>query len=140
MKGIRVPKDWRQFGAGKLPGLLGVEILEVEPKRVVARMEVRDDLLAPNGYLHAGSIVTLADTACGYGTVAGLPHGSHGFTTIELKTNFVRTVREGSIRCEARLAHGGRSTQVWDAHVTDEKTNQMLALFRCTQIILYPRA
>lgn len=139
MKPIKVPKDWREFGKGKLPDLLGVEILDVEGKRVSARMKIKDELLAPNEFLHAGSIVTLADTACGYGTVANLPEGSIGFTTVELKTNFVRTVRQGSIRCEASLAHGGRSTQVWDAEVTDEETGQLLALFRCTQMILYPR-
>lgn len=139
MKPIAVPEDWNVFGEGRLPNLLGVEILDVEKKRVLARMQIRDDLLAPNNYLHAGSVVTLADTACGYGTVANLPEGGLGFTTVELKVNFVRTVREGSIKCEATLAHGGRTTQVWDAKVTDEKTDQMLALFRCTQIILYAR-
>lgn len=135
---MEIPRDWNEFGAGRLPRLLGVEILNVEPKHVVGRMPVRPDLLAPNGYLHAGSVITLADTACGYGTVMNLPKGSLGFTTIELKANFLGTVREGVIKCEATLAHGGRSTQVWDAQVFDEETHRVIGLFRCTQIILYP--
>lgn len=136
---MKIPRDWNEFGKGSLPQLLGVEILEVTRERVMGRMEIRGELLAPNGYLHAGSVITLADTACGYGTVANLPDDGIGFTTVELKANFIGTVREGAIKCEATLAHGGRSTQVWDARVVDEGTNKVIALFRCTQMILYPR-
>lgn len=108
---METPRDWNEFGIGRLPRLLGIEIVEVGAKRVLGRMEVRPDLLAPNGYLHAGSVITLADTACGYGTVASLPEEATGFTTVELKANFLGTVREGAIRCEATLAHGGRRTR-----------------------------
>jgi uncharacterized protein (TIGR00369 family) len=139
MHPMEIPNDWNQFGAGRLPSLLGVEIMSVEAKFVVGRMPIHPGLLAPNGYLHAGSVITLADTACGYGTVYNLPEGSTGFTTVELKANFLGTVREGAIKCEATLAHGGRSTQVWDAEVLDEGTGKVIALFRCTQMILYPR-
>jgi 1,4-dihydroxy-2-naphthoyl-CoA hydrolase len=108
----------------------------VEDGRVVLRLPVRPDLLAPNGYLHAGSVVALADTACGYGCIASLPDGGTGFTTIELKTNFLGTAREGTLECEASRVHGGRTTQVWDATVRDE-SGKTLALFRCTQLVLY---
>jgi len=122
---------------GALPGLIGLEIVGAERGSISSRLELREELLAPNGYLHAATVVALADTACGYGTFVSLPDGAEGFTTIELKSNFLGTAREGSIECEARLVHGGRNTQVWDATVTgDEKT---IALFRCTQMILYPR-
>jgi 1,4-dihydroxy-2-naphthoyl-CoA hydrolase len=97
---------------------------------------LRPELLAPNGYLHAATIVALADSACGYGCIASLPDGASGFTTIELKTNFLATALEGTISCESELAHGGRTTQVWDATVTDE-AGKKLALFRCTQLLLY---
>jgi len=126
-------------GEGFLPGLLGLEIMEVEPGRVTARLPVRPALLAPNGYLHAASVVALADTACGYGSVVTMPEGGQGFTTIELKSNFLGTALEGAITCTATLAHGGRTTQVWDAVVTDEGSGRTIALFRCTQLILYPR-
>jgi 1,4-dihydroxy-2-naphthoyl-CoA hydrolase len=122
--------------AGTLPGLLGVEVAAVEDGRVALRLPVRSDLLAPNGYLHAGTVVALADTACGYGCFASLPEGGTGFTTIELKTNFLGTAREGTLACEATRVHGGRTTQVWDATVRDE-SGKRLALFRCTQLILY---
>ena len=122
---------------GALPGLIGLEILDAEEGRISSRLELRNELLAPNGYLHAATVVALADTSCGYGTYAGLPAGAQGFTTIELKSNFLGTVREGVIECEARLAHGGRTTQVWDATVTGG--GRTIALFRCTQMILYQR-
>ena len=125
-------------GIGRLPGLIGLEVLEAEEGRLATRLELRDELLAPNGYLHAATIIALADTSCGYGTFVSLPEGAEGFTTIELKTNFLGTKRAGVITCEAHLAHGGRTTQVWDATVTDGQDGKPLALFRCTQLILYP--
>jgi 1,4-dihydroxy-2-naphthoyl-CoA hydrolase len=125
--------------AGTLPGYIGLEILEIDGERVSARLAIRPEVMAPNGFLHAASVVALADTACGFGAVANLPEGARGFTTIELKTNFLGTAREGMIMCEARLMHGGRTTQVWDAQVTNPANGQTIALFRCTQMILYPR-
>ena len=124
---------------GYLPGLLGHRVQRVTRGRVTSRLAIRSEHLAPNGYLHAATVVALADTSCGYGTVASLPDGARGFTTIELKSNFLGTVREGAIACEATLAHGGRTTQVWDARVTDESTGRVIALFRCTQSLLYSR-
>lgn len=122
---------------GSLPGLIGLEIVDASEGSISSRLALREELLAPNGYLHAATVVALADTSCGYGTFVGLPEGAEGFTTIELKSNFLGTAREGIIECEARLVHGGRTTQVWDATVSGgEKT---IALFRCTQMILYPR-
>ena len=125
-------------GQGYLPGLIGIEILSVEPGRLTSRLALRPELLAPNGYLHAATVIALADTACGYGTLANLPDGAQSFTTIELKSNFLGTARDGAIACVATRIHGGRTTQVWDAEVTDESSGKTIALFRCTQLILYP--
>lgn len=95
--------------------------------------------MAPNGYLHAASVIALADTSCGYGCRLSLPAGADGFTTIELKSNFLGTATAGDvISCRAWLVHGGRSTQIWDAEVTDE-SGKTVALFRCTQMVLYPK-
>jgi uncharacterized protein (TIGR00369 family) len=127
------------WSTDRLPGLVGIKILTAEAGRVVSWLPIRPELLAPNGYLHAATVVALADTSCGYGTMASLPEGARGFTTIELKTNFLGTAREGAIECEARLVHGGRTTQVWDAEVRDRETQKVIALFRCTQLIVYPR-
>jgi uncharacterized protein (TIGR00369 family) len=102
------------------------------------RLEVRPHHVAPNGYLHAGVVVGLADSACGYGCVASLPDGAVSFATIEVKTNFLRTVTEGTLEARATLVHGGRTTQVWDAEIGEVASGKPLALFRCTQLIVYP--
>ncbi len=130
--------DFVELGQEHLPGLLGIEVDSVEHGSARMRLQLRAELLAPNGYLHAGTVVGLADSACGYGCIASLPEGATGFTTIELKANFLATAREGALACESRLVHGGRTTQVWDATVKrdDGKT---IAVFRCTQLILYSR-
>lgn len=99
-------------------------------------MAVRPDLLAPNGYLHAAALIALADSACGFGTMVDLPENARGFTTIELKTNFLGTALEGTLNCDARRVHHGRTTQVWDAEVRRQGAEKALALFRCTQMIL----
>ncbi|MGI8927358.1 MAG: PaaI family thioesterase [Tepidiformaceae bacterium] len=125
---------------GHLPGLIGIEAKELEHgRRITGRLAVRPELWAPNGMLHAASVVALADTLCGYGCTASLPEGATGFATAELKSNHLSTVREGAVLCTATLAHGGRTTQVWDAVVTEEATGKPIALFRCTQLLLYPR-
>jgi len=125
------------FGKGHLPGLVGVEIVTVSREAVQSRLPVRRDVMAPNGYLHAASVVALADTSCGYGCLATLPDGAKGFTTIELKANFLGTAREGAIACRATPVHLGRTTQVWDAVVTHEASGAKIALFRCTQMVLW---
>lgn len=136
---LRTPEEANQVGIGRLPGLIGLVITAAEHGRVRSRLDVRPDLLAPNGFLHAATVVALADTSCGYGALRARPEGSDGFTTIEIKANYLGTVREGAIACDARLVHGGRMTQVWDADVTDEATGKPIALFRCTQMILWPK-
>ena len=133
---MHTTEDFNAAGAAHLPGLLGIQITEVSSAAVKARMPVRAALMAPNGYLHAGSLVSLADTCAGYGCVANLPPGAIGFTTIELKSNHLGTVKEGIVECVATPAHLGRTTQVWDSLVSDAQTGKVLALFRCTQMIL----
>jgi uncharacterized protein (TIGR00369 family) len=125
-----------EAGASLLPGAMGIEFTDAGEGRTKARMEVEARHLAPSGLIHAAAVVALADTACGYGCYLNLPEGAYGFTTVELKSNFLSAVGPGTaIECEAQMRHGGRTTQVWDATVTgpDGKT---VALFRCTQLVL----
>jgi 1,4-dihydroxy-2-naphthoyl-CoA hydrolase len=128
-----------KFGAKRLPGYLGIEITRVEDGEVGARIEIQPHHLAPNEFLHAGTVVTLADTAAGYACMANLPEGANSFTTIELKSNHLGTARDGAIAALAKPIHLGRTTQVWDVVVTNEANGKTIALFRCTQMILYPK-
>lgn len=123
---------------GKLPGYLGIVVTHMSKTEVRAEMDVTQANIAPNGFLYAASVVTLADTMCGNGTLANLPEDASGFTTVELKSNHLGTAREGTIDCVARPVHKGRTTQVWDAIVSHRQSGKTIALFRCTQMILYP--
>ena len=134
-----LPEDFNRAAQDCLPGHLGIEIIARAEGEVKARMKVDKLHLAPNEFLHAASVVALADTACGYATIAHLPDGADSFTTVELKSNHLGTLREGSAVCIASAQHLGRNTQVWDAVVSDESSGRKLALFRCTQMILWPR-
>ncbi|MTV12612.1 MULTISPECIES: PaaI family thioesterase [Bradyrhizobium] len=124
--------------AGSLPGLLDFQWLEAGRGHIRGRFEIAAKHFSPHGLLHGASIVALADTACGFGCLASLPDGAIGFATGELKTNFIGVAREGGVSCEARLVHAGRTTQVWDAEIRSEATGKTIALFRCTQMLLYP--
>ncbi len=124
---------------GCLPDLLGLEWLEARTGFVRGRFDITPHHMAPNGFLHAASVIALADSACGYGCIVSKPDTAIGFTTVELKSNFLGTARDGAVACEAKLIHGGRTTQVWDAEVKSETTNKTIALFRCTQMLLYPK-
>lgn len=129
----------REIGAGRLPGHLGIEITQIGEGEAAARLDIQPHHLAPNEFLHAGTIVTLADTTAGYACLANLPEGANSFTTIELKSNHLGTARDGAIAAVAKGVHLGRTTQVWDVVVTNEANGKTIALFRCTQMILYPK-
>ena len=134
------PEEFNRQSANALPGHLGLRITHVADAQVRGELAVEKRHLAPNGYLHAGSVVTLADTCAGFGCRAHLPEGASGFTTIELKSNHLGTARDGTVECTATVSHRGRTTQVWDAVVTHRETGRTIALFRCTQMILYAAA
>ncbi len=132
-------EDLNQANVGKLPEHIGLVVTQVEPGKVVGRFKVRQDLVAHTGYLLAGSLLSIADILCAYGVSTVWNEGSNGFTTVEVKCNFMGTLLEGEVECTAAMLHGGRSTQIWDATLTNAATGKTLAVFRCTQMILYPR-
>lgn len=139
---MTMPTDfegWNERGKDFLPGFIGVEFVEEGERFLRSRMVLRPHHMAPNGFLHAASVVALADSTAGIGCVLNLPEGAVGFTTVELKSNFLSTASEGTLSCTARLVHGGRTTQVWDAEVTHAETGKTITLFRCTQLMLYPK-
>jgi 1,4-dihydroxy-2-naphthoyl-CoA hydrolase len=129
------PEYFHERQRGTLPGQYGLRVVEIAEGRLVAEIDVLPWMWAPNGYLHAASVILLADTAAGYATVAHLPEGAKNFTTIELKTNFLGTAKEGTLRAECVGDHIGRTTQIWSSTVLGPNGRKM-ALFRCTQMIL----
>lgn len=132
-------ENLEKMGKGGLSDFLGVEMLSIEEGKMTSRLSIKPHHIAPNGFLHAATIIALADTTCGYASFAHLPEGAESLCTIELKSNYLGTVREGGIFCVATAMHLGRNTQVWDAKVSDEKTGKVIALFRCTQMNLFSK-
>lgn len=126
-------------GQGRLPGWFGLKVVRLDERELAMQLAIQPQMLAPNGFLHAASVIALADTACGYATVAHLPEGAESFTTVELKCNFLGTATEGLLEAVATGAHLGRTTQVWDAAVREVASGRTLALFRCTQMVLWPK-
>lgn len=133
------PETLNRRTGDNLPGWFGMKVVEVADGLVAMEYVIQPQFLAPNGYLHAASVIALADTAAGYATIAHLPDGATSFTTIELKSNFLGTATAGVLRAEARAAHQGRTTQLWDAEVTHVDSGRTVALFRCTQLVLWPK-
>lgn len=125
-----------RFQTGTLGDHYGLQLTHLSEGQLHGQIEVQPWMMAPNGFLHAASVIALADTCAGYATVAHLPDGAKTFTTIELKTNFFSSTRSGLVRCEAHAEHLGRSTQVWSATVLNAEGKKM-ALFRCTQMVLW---
>jgi 1,4-dihydroxy-2-naphthoyl-CoA hydrolase len=134
-------KDRFQAGqVGTLPDELATVWDVVANGEARGRFTVQPKHMAPNGFMHAASVIALVDSACGYACVCSLPEGASGFTTIELKANYLGTAKVGEeVTCEARLVHGGRMTQVWDAEAVNATTGKTIAVFRCTQMVLWPR-
>jgi uncharacterized protein (TIGR00369 family) len=133
------PEAFNKLAAENLPGHLGIVVTHASASEVRAELAVKPALLAPNRFLHAGSVIALADTSAGCGCFLNLPQGASGFTTIELQSNHVGTTLDGTLDCVARPAHLGKTTQVWDAVVTHRESAKTIALFRCTQMVLYPK-
>lgn len=128
------------FNSFGLIGALGITVTDVDDDRTLGFLEIDQRHMAPNGYLHAGAVLSLADTLCGIGCQLSLPQGASTFTTIEVKSNFLSTAVEGKILGLAKAIHQGKSTQVWDCTITSEVTGKVMSEFRCTQLVVYPRA
>ena len=130
---------FRASDSARLSEHLGMQVQAISAQEVRISLPLGRHVTAPNGFLHAGALVSLADTAAGYGCFANLPETASGFTTIELKSNHLGTALDGHVDCVATPVHTGRTTQVWDAVVTHRESGRTLMLFRCTQMVLYPK-
>jgi uncharacterized protein (TIGR00369 family) len=120
---------------GLFPDLLGIELTEVAPERVAARLTVRDELCTTGKALHGGAIMAFADTLGAVGTFVNLPQGTRT-TTIESKTNFLGAAPLGArILGESTPVHRGRTTMVWQTRITLE-TGKLVALVTQTQMVL----
>jgi 1,4-dihydroxy-2-naphthoyl-CoA hydrolase len=119
---------------GTLAEVLGIEIVEASPERVVAQLAIRDELRTVGGALHGGTLMAFADTIGAVATMLNLPAGA-GTTTLESKTNFFAAGRSGTVRAETTPLHRGKRTMVWQTRISDE-SGRMLSLTIQTQMVL----
>ena len=117
------------------PGVLGIELKEVAPERIVATMQVRAELCTTGDVLHGGAIMAFADTLGAVGTFVNLPKGART-TTIESKTNFLGAAPVGSrVTAECTPFHRGRTTMVWQTLVKNE-AGKLCAVVTQTQMVI----
>lgn len=120
---------------GLLPDLLGIDLTEAAPERVVATLAVRQELCTVGNSLHGGAIMAFADTLGAVGTIMNLASGQRT-TTIESKTNFIGGAPLGSrVTGESTPLHRGRTTQVWQTRITSE-AGKLVAIVTQTQMVI----
>lgn len=120
---------------GLLPDLLGIKLTEASAERILATLEVREELCTVGKTLHGGAIMAFADTLGAVGTFVNMPAGQRT-TTIESKTNFLGAAPLGSrVTGECTPVHRGRTTMVWQTRVTSD-SGKLLALVTQTQMVI----
>jgi len=120
---------------GLLPDLLGIDLTEAAPERVVATLAVRQELCTVGNSLHGGAIMAFADTLGAVGTIMNLASGQRT-TTIESKTNFIGGAPLGTrVTGESTPLHRGRTTQVWQTRITSE-AGKLVAIVTQTQMVI----
>jgi len=117
------------------PGLLGLEVTEWTPDRVVAHLTVRPDLCTSGGIMHGGAYMAFADTLGAVGTVASLGAGQRT-TTTDSSTKFMAGAKVNTVvTAEAVALHRGRTTHVWQTSIRNAD-GKLCAVVTQTQLIL----
>ena len=128
----------QQLIAPMLPGLLGIELVEATPDRVVGRLRVRPEVGTTGGILHGGAAMALADTLAAVATFLNMPAG-HTTTTIESSTRFLAAAPGGTVVTgESTPLHKGRTTQVWQTAIRRED-GRLCAMVLQTQLVMPPK-
>ena len=117
---------------------MGVRLTAASPERVEAEMQVRPDLCTTGGILHGGSVMAFADTLGGVGTFMNLAAGQTT-TTTDSSTKFIAAAAvHTTVRAECIALHRGRTTQVWQTSIYNDK-GRLCAVVTQTQLIMAAR-
>ena len=126
----------QQASDAGLGGSLGITFTEVEPDRIVATMAIRPSLYQPFGLLHGGASVALAETAASIGAWLNIDD-EHIAVGLEINANHIRPKRDGVLTATAVPLHRGRTTQLWEITILDER-GKLVCISRCT-VAVVPR-
>ena len=117
------------------PGLMGVQLTQATPERVVATMLVRPDLCTAGGILHGGAHMAFADTLGAVGTVLNLPAGKRT-TTTDASTKFIGGAAVNTtVTGESVALHRGRTTMVWQTSIRNAE-GKLCSVITQTQLVL----
>jgi 1,4-dihydroxy-2-naphthoyl-CoA hydrolase len=127
--------DFHRLMAPQFPGLLGLQLTELSPTRVVATMRVRPELCTAGGILHGGAHMAFADTLGAIGTVLNLPQGKRT-TTTDSSTKFIGGARvDTTVTGESVALHRGRTTMVWQTSIRNAD-GKLCSVVTQTQLVL----
>lgn len=119
--------------------LMGIGFTAATREKVVAELQIRDDLCTRPAVLHGGAIMAFADTLGAAATILNLPEGMWT-TTVESKTNFLSSAPAGTrVTGETTPVHRGRQTMVWQTRVLRED-GRLVALVTQTQLVFEPKS
>ncbi len=107
-----------------------MNIVESTPEKVIVTMPVSPGHLQPRGYLHGGASLALAETAASIGASLNAPDGMNVFGQ-EINANHIRSLQDGTLTAIATPIHVGRTSQVWETLIRDER-ERLICVSRCT--------
>ena len=114
---------------------LEIEYTDVGEDFVKATMPVSSKVHQPAGLLHGGATVALAESLGSAASHLFIDSKTQEVRGIEITANHLRSVRDGVVTATAKAIHKGRSTQLWEIRVTDEK-DQLISICKLTTIVL----
>ena len=130
-------KEFQQLNKGSICEHLAIEYTELGEDFMSGKMPVDYRTVQPFGILHGGASIVLAETLGSLGTFASLPEGKI-CVGLDINANHIRSVTGGFIHGAAKCRHKGKTTQVWEINITDDKGN-LVCISRITMAVLDKR-
>ena len=123
-----------EFCAQSMIGLLGITFTDVQPDSIRATMPVNSKTCQPNGWLHGGASLALAESMAGAGSYLLVDREQFNVLGLQVSGNHISSINKGILQANARLIHKGKTTHVWDVKITDEN-HKLISTVRVTNII-----
>jgi len=131
----RLLEKLNSVGKNTLMETLDIKFIEVDKNKVVATMPVTAKVHQPDGVLHGGATVALAETVGSYASFLSVDKDKQMVRGIEISANHLKSIKEGLVIATARPIHKGRTTQLWEIKIVDEQEN-LISICKLTTIVL----
>ncbi|MEP2937329.1 MAG: hotdog fold thioesterase [Gilvibacter sp.] len=114
---------------------LKIEFVDLTHDTIIAQMPVTSRVHQPDGVLHGGASVALAESVGSAGAFVFLGRENMAIRGIEISANHVKSIREGFVFAKAKVIHNGRTTQLWQIRITDKDDN-LISMVKLTTLAL----